>query len=227
MGSSTRERGQALVAALLAVTLAGVAWETLLSGWTFTRHRLLLQRGVDAGATAGAAVMADALNSLAITNAGLLALGVGALLGNGESARWAAQIQRAQDEIIRRTPALAEKVALGVSAAQGAHWAQLVKGTGGRGSSLMVRRVYFLPVFFGKRFPLWIADDLCTVEGRRWGDRVIELTGWRVARRGGVTLPLQAGAGAAASRQGGGRSSLPLLSASYESRLIPLSRRSS
>lgn len=227
MGRSRAERGQALVAALLAVIMAGVAWDALLTGWALTRHRMVLQGGLDAGATAGAAVMADALNTLAITNAALLGLGVGALLGSGESVEWARRIQRAQDEIIRQTPGLVEKVAIGTSALQGAHGARLSRESGDGWPSLMVRRVYFLPGIFGKNVPLWIADDLTAKGGRRWGDRVVKLSGWRMAGRGALAVPLRAGAGAAASRNGGGHSSLPLLSRGYDSRLIPLTRGSS
>lgn len=215
-----RQDGQVVLLALLTVAVAGAAWEALATAWDLTRTRLTVQAGLEAGATTGSAVMADALNSLAVSNAALLALGASALLGAGENAVWVARIQRMQDELIRHTPATAEKVAVGTAVSMGA-WAQLKRAPGERWPRLMVRRVFFLPLLFGNRFPLWIADDVRPVNGQRWGDRVIRLQGWRLAERWGLRIPLRSCAAAAAARPGGGRSSLPMLSPSYDSRLIP------
>jgi hypothetical protein len=221
MANRAGNGGQAILVVIMTVALAAVAWEALALAWSMSRDRLTLQNGVDAGTTTGAAILADGLNTVAVTNQALLALGIGALLGNGQFAQWAVQLQRMQDEVIRRTPDLARQAARTTAIGLGAHWAAF-PGEGQRWPGLMVRRMYFLPWFFGRRFPLWLADDLRPVGERRWGDRVLYLQGWRLARRGAVVLPLRAGAGAAAARPGGGgRSSWPLLAADYDSRLIP------
>ncbi|MGE5552403.1 MAG: hypothetical protein ACM3XZ_00565 [Betaproteobacteria bacterium] len=220
-------RGQALVAVILALALAGVIWETLVIAHSTSLGRLVLQNSLEAGTTTGVAVLADGLNTVAFVNQALLALGIGALLGQGECGYWAAQLRRAQDEVIRRTPDLAKQAAWGTATALGTHWAQF-RGAEGRWPSLMVRRVYLLPWLLGQRFPLWIADDLRPVGKRRWGDRVLYLEGWLVSRRAGMILPLRGRAGAAASRSGGGgQSSWPLLATDYDSRLIPSPREGS
>ncbi|MDI6870289.1 MAG: hypothetical protein QME79_02825 [Bacillota bacterium] len=219
--SAAGERGQVVVAAVLAVVLAGLAWEALVTAWAATRDRLVVQNSLDAGVTTGAAVLADGLNTLAIINRALLALGITAMLGRGEYAYWAAQLQRAQDEVIRRTPALAKQAAWGTAVGLGAQGVRFPPGAGGQWPSLMVRRVYLLPWLLGSQFPLWIADDLHPVRDRRWGNRVVYLEGWRLNRRGAGQLPFRARAGAAASRRGGGRSSWPLLATDFDSRLIP------
>lgn len=214
-------RGQAVVGAILIIALAGATWETLAIAWLTGENRLVLQDSLDGGASTGAAILADGLNVLATTNVALLALGITAVLGFGEGAYWAARLQRAQDELIRRLPGLAKQVAWGTAITLGAHWTQPATVGAGRWPSLMVRRVYLLPQLFGSRFPLWIADDLRPVENRRWGDRVIYLEGGRLVRQGVLNLPLRARSGAAAAKPGGGASSLPLLTPSYDSRLIP------
>lgn len=220
-----RSRGQALVATVLTVALAGAAWETLAVARTVTETRLKLQNALEAGATAGGAVLADGLNLLAVSNGVLLGLGIAAIVGWGSAAEAADRLQRYQDEVIRRTPGLATQTAIATAVANGVHWAGLARNSGEEWPRLMVRRVYLLPWLFGESFPLWIADDLRPVAGRRWGDRVIYLKGTRVASHSALHLPLYTGSAGAAAREGGRRSSWPLLIPGYDSRLIPTGGR--
>lgn len=216
-----RGQGQAILGVILVVTLAGMAWEGLNLAWAGTTGRLALQSGLEAGATTGAAILADGLNTVAITNVALLALGLSALLGNGEAAALARQLQRLQDAVIKQTPGLAKHTAWVTAMASGVHLAQPAKAGGSGWPHLMLRRVYFVPLLFGERYPLWIADDLHQVEGRRWGNRVIFLEGWRAVRWGPVALPLHYRVGAAAAKAGGGGGGWFFASSAYDSRLVP------
>jgi hypothetical protein len=215
------QRGQALVAVLLVVVVAGAAWEALGLASAASRDRLALEAGLEAGATVGAAVLADGLNTVAVTNVALLALGTSALLGFGEGAAWAVRLQEIQDQVVKGTPVLAKQLAWATAMANGAQLARPLPGVEGKWPDLMVRRVYFLKPLFGTKFPLWLADDLHEVGGRRWGNRVVFVEGWGTARWRALPLPLHSRTGAAASRTGGGASGWPLLWPSFDGRLIP------
>lgn len=221
MRRSGAPRGQAVVGLILAVALAGAAWETLALAGTAAHGRVQLQNGLDAGATAGAAVLADGINAVAALNVALFGLGIPAMLGLGEAAAAVQKIQGLQDQVIRWTPALAQGEACAVAMASGAALAIIPAHPGEKWPGLMLKRTYFLPVLFGRRIPLWISDDLRSSGGRRWGDRVIFLEGWKAPGRGVARSPLAGAAGGAASSSGGSTRGQPLLWPRYSSRLIP------
>ncbi|MGE5507430.1 MAG: hypothetical protein ACM3RP_02915 [Chitinophagales bacterium] len=214
-----------MIGLVLAVALAGAAWEALTLAGISGYARLQLQNGLDAGATAGAAVLADGINAVAALNGVLLALGIPAMMGQGAAAAAARKIQALQDQTIRLTPALAQGEACAAAMTSGATVAFVPAHQGEKWPGLMLKRVYFLPELFGHAFPLWVSDNLRRTAGRRWGDRVIFLEGWTLAGRGALRAPLQATAGAAASCTGGGASSFPLLWPRYSSRLIPSGKK--
>lgn len=215
------ERGQALLGVVLSVLLTGLAWEALVVAWQTSDARLSLQNGLDAGTTTGAAVLADGLNTLAVTNVGLLALGIPSILGWGEGVQLVRELQHFQDQVVARTPGLARSAAWAAATAQGAGLVDL-SSDGRARPSLMVRRVYLLPWLFGSTFPLWIADDFRPGGDNRWGKRVLRLRGLRISRRGAVVLPLRTESAAAATFPGSRRSALPMLEPGFESRLIPV-----
>lgn len=180
------ERGQALafIALFLAVLLVLTAVVTDLG--EVILWRMQVQNAVDAGGQAGASILADGLNIIAITNDALLALGIAAFFSSGATLEKVRQLQDLQDTVARNTPRLSLAYAVKVALENGATGLVPLNGlTGGKEPSLMVSRAYFLPDLFGHRVPLWMKDDFKSSRTKPFGDRFVRLGGWR---RDGPTL---------------------------------------
>lgn len=198
-----RQAGQVATVALIVTSLlvvsAGVAYTVA----TVVVARIELQNAVDAGATAGAAVIADGLNLLAVTNGLLLAMGLGAFFSGGSTLRYVRSIQRWQDVIISSTPRGAMATAIATAMSQGADLSAPIPARKKGWPSLMVKRVHFLPVFFGKAFPLWVEDELRPTPAGRFGDRVVMLTAVKRVENlvGGTTYLTAKAIGAVSGRR--------------------------
>lgn len=132
------------------------------------RCRIGLQSALDAGAQMGAAVLADGLNSIALANGILLALGIGAFFSGGQTLRFVRAVQWLQDRTAALAPYQAVGTALTVARKGGAEVVFPLNGlSGGAWPSLMVKRAYFLPWIFGRKFPLWMEDALRTARASR------------------------------------------------------------
>lgn len=182
---TTREKGQVAIAILVVVSMLTATIGVVYTVAATAIARIELQNALDAGATAGAAVIADGLNLIAVTNGLLLTLGLGGLLSGGATLKYAQSVQRLQNAVISATPKAALATALSIAMSQGAELAAPIPGRGRGWPSLMVKRAYFLPSIFGKTFPLWIEDKFKPTSCGRFGDRVVMLTG--VTR---VTFPV-------------------------------------
>lgn len=195
---NTREDGQVLIVALVVLSLVGAALGVTYSVAQATIARIQLQNAVDAGATAGAAMVADGLNLLAISNGLLLTLGFGGFFSGGSTLKYVRSVQRFQDAIISTTPNSAAAIAVATAMNQGADLAAPIPGGSGGRPSLMVKRAYFLPSLCGKAFPLWIADKFRATSRGRFGDRVVTITGVRRVKTltGGSVLLVAKASGA-------------------------------
>jgi hypothetical protein len=187
---NAREAGQVLIVALVVLSLTCTAIGVTYTVAQTTIARIELQNAVDAGATAGAAMVADGLNLLAITNSLLLTLGFGGFFSGGATLKYVRSVQRLQDAIISTTPKSAAAIAISTAMNQGADLASPIPGRGVGRPSLMVKRAYFLQGLLGKSFPLWVEDKFRATPSARFGDRVVMIAGVRRVKTltGGTVL---------------------------------------
>ncbi len=236
--AGSTEKGQALAFVGLLLALILVLTAVVTDVGEVVLWRMGVQNAVDAGGEAGASVLADGLNIIAVANDALLALGIAAFFSSGATLEKVHQLQELQDDIARLTPGLSQAFAVKVAMENGASGAVPLNGlTGSKEPSLMVSREYFLPRLFGRRFPLWMKDDFKASRARTFGDRFIRLGGWRnnsPTLFGGKLLGLRLQTGRAYSLAEAavygyrvlGRWVLwPLPVPKYKARLVPVSAR--
>ncbi|MBO8127385.1 MAG: hypothetical protein H0Z38_09155 [Firmicutes bacterium] len=145
------ERGQALI--VLIFVLAGMV--VLACGLAETASqvvdRLKLQNLADGSALQAGVVMADGLNLIALTNASMLALGIGAFFSGGKTLSYIRKIQRFQDQLIRSTPKLAAYSALLFGIGEEMDFRYLMEKP-----EMRVKRRYLKFLWF--KIPLWCED---------------------------------------------------------------------
>lgn len=172
------QKGQALV------LMAGLL--TLLVGFTailadlaiMINRKVELQNALDAGALAGASVLADGLNTVALTNSIMLALGIDAFFSGGASLQAIRKIQSVQNQVAQWTPRVAVATGIRTAQSQGAENCVPLNALSGKTlPALMVERAYFFPKIFGHTIPLWMKDAGKKSKGKPFGDRFLRLGG--------------------------------------------------
>lgn len=174
----SNQKGQALVVVSLLILVAFMVVGITVDVGELVIRNIKLQNAADAGAYRGAEAIALALNTVALGNATIEALGILALFTKGSTFEALRAVQMAQDVIIQTTPAIS--VATAVLVATGFNDADLAVPLNRLNSdetlpSLMVKRAYLLPILFGNRFPLWIDDAYRSSKQKPYGDRFLRL----------------------------------------------------
>ncbi|MBI2914370.1 MAG: hypothetical protein HYY08_00440 [Firmicutes bacterium] len=221
----TDQSGQSasfMVLFLLSLVLAvGVSVDT--AGAVLTKIRL--QNAADAAAQAGAAMLADGLNAIAISNDAMLLL-LGASLVNPSALRAVRGIQKAQDTLESASPVLSLAAAEIVATRSKA--AAVVLSS----PSLMVTRVRLRGV------PLWMSDAYESSPQKPYGDRSVAVSVTPLRKEASFLRGLRAfphpsdnglavaEAAAMGGRLTGGPRWAPMVYPSYKSRLVPFSRLS-
>lgn len=227
------EKGQALIVMSLLIMVVLMVVGITVDVGELIIHNIKLQNAADAGAYRGADTIALALNAVAIGNAAIDVLGIAAIFTHGATLEAIRAVQIAQDVVVSAAPA--SSVAAAALVASILNDAGMAVPLNRLNSSelaptLMVRRLYFLPQFFGHRFPLWIVDSYRSTRQKPYGDRFLRLgvvhSGQRTTFVGkllGKNLSIPMSHAVAEAYVSGGTILLPLPRWTYEARLTQVS----
>lgn len=225
--------GQALIVVSLLIVVAITVVGITVDVGELIIHNIKLQNAADAGAYRGAEAIALALNAVAAGNAVIDALGIAAVFTHGATFKAIRAVQIAQDVIISAAPATSVAVAaLVASVLNDADMAVPLNRLNSNelAPALMVRRLYFLPQFFGYRFPLWIVDSYRSTRQKPYGDRFLRLgavhSGQKTTFIGkllGKNLSIPMSHAAAEAYVSGGTILFPIPRWTYEARLTQVS----
>ncbi len=178
LSSIKDDRGQILIITGFLVMAALLCLGLTIDVGQLLIHNIQLQNTADAGAYRGGEVLASALNTIVIGNGTLIGLGILTIPTHGGTLKEIRAVQSLQDALAQTAPAAS--VAIAAAVAIGGNNADLALPLNRLTStsfmpSLMVRRAYFMPFFFGHRFPLWMSDDYRTSSSKPYGDRFLRL----------------------------------------------------